>query len=131
MYSKNFYFSVLLIFCTALLISACAMNSQSVSGKSSDVKMKKAAEHPVDMGSKDCSECHSEMTPDLYKEWEKSLHGLAMVKCQVCHGSQDNFVVATPNETCRGCHAEEYSHNPKPEKSCSSCHLEHSFTFHK
>jgi len=130
MYSKDFYFSVLL-FCAALLISACAVNSQNFSEKNADTKMKKAAEHPIEMGNKDCSECHSEMTPDLYKEWEKSMHGLAMVKCQVCHGSQDNFVVATPNETCRGCHPGEYSHNPKPEKNCSSCHLEHSFVYHK
>ncbi|TYB81854.1 MAG: multiheme C-type cytochrome [Kosmotoga sp.] len=131
MFSKNFYFSVLLIFCAALFISACAMNSKSVSEKSSDTTMKVPAEHPVDMGNQDCVECHKEFTPEIYNEWEKSKHGLIMVKCQVCHGSQENFVVVPPNETCRGCHAEEYPHNPRPEKSCSSCHLEHTFTYHK
>lgn len=131
MYSKNIYLFVLLITCTVFLSAACAMNSQGISKKNTDNKMKKAVEHPMEMGNKGCVECHKEMTPDLYKEWEESPHGITLVKCQVCHGSQKDFVSSPPNETCRGCHSKEYSHNPKAEKSCSSCHLQHKFAYHK
>jgi len=71
------------------------------------------------------------MTPELYSEWEESIHGIAMVKCQVCHGDENNFVVNVPNETCRGCHSNEFNKNPKSDRVCSSCHTEHKFAYHQ
>ncbi len=87
--------------------------------------------HPEDMGNKDCLECHAEVTPDVYKQWEESAHGFTGVKCQVCHGDEANFVKSPDNATCEGCHSKQIDNNMAPQARCASCHISHNFTVHK
>lgn len=75
-----------------------------------------------------CSECHKEATPEVYEEWFKSRHGLAMVKCFQCHGTFETFHEVT-RETCRTCHAKAYDNCPK-DKMCWECHSPHFFKRH-
>lgn len=90
-----------------------------------------ASEHPEEMGSQDCTECHMDVTPDIYKQWEQSAHGFTGVKCQVCHGDEVNFVKSPDNATCEGCHSKQVDSNQAPEARCASCHISHNFTVHK
>lgn len=87
--------------------------------------------HPEEMGNKDCIECHAEVTPDVYMQWEQSAHGFTGVKCQVCHGDEVNFVKSPNNATCEGCHSKQIDNNQAPQARCASCHIAHNFTVHK
>ncbi|WP_232363708.1 cytochrome c3 family protein [Desulfogranum japonicum] len=73
-----------------------------------------------------CSDCHSETTPDLQKEWFNSIHGLAMVKCYQCHGTFETFKVTPEREDCAACHADMLKKCPA-DKPCWDCHVPHSF----
>ena len=75
-----------------------------------------------------CSECHRTETPDIYKEWYESRHGIAMVKCFQCHGTFETFHEPT-RETCRTCHAKQYDRCPQ-DKVCWECHAPHAFKKH-
>jgi hypothetical protein len=86
--------------------------------------------HPEDMGNQDCLQCHQDVTPDIVKQWEQSAHGFTGVKCQVCHGDEDNFVVTPQNNTCEGCHSQQVEMNQAPQAKCASCHISHNFTVH-
>jgi len=77
-----------------------------------------------------CSQCHMQATPDIYKEWFNSVHGIANVKCFQCHGTFENFHVTPEMKKCEACHAREVAHSPKG-MSCWSCHPEHKFTVHR
>lgn len=76
-----------------------------------------------------CSECHRTETPEIYEEWHKSRHGLAMVKCFQCHGTFETFHEPT-RETCRTCHAKAYDNCPK-DRACWECHTPHLFKKHE
>jgi len=89
------------------------------------------SKHPEEMGSQDCAECHMDVTPDIYKQWEESAHGFTGVKCQVCHGDEANFVKSPENATCEGCHSAQIENNMAPQARCASCHIAHNFTIHK
>jgi len=90
-----------------------------------------ADKHPEEMGNQDCAECHVDVTPDVYKQWEESAHGFTGVKCQVCHGDEVNFVKSPANATCEGCHSMQIENNQAPQARCASCHISHNFTVHK
>jgi hypothetical protein len=90
-----------------------------------------ADKHPEKMGSKDCLECHMDVTPEIYKQWEQSAHGFTGVKCGVCHGDESNFVKSPLNATCEGCHSKQVEFSQAPQARCSSCHIAHNFTVHK
>lgn len=99
------------------------------------------AQHPGYPENKDeleattCRECHSQVTPEIYKEWAQSKHGVDNVRCFVCHGDFKNFKKTPSVETCRGCHAKQYSQimlpTGKSDKTCWSCHPAHRLTVHK
>lgn len=72
-----------------------------------------------------CAECHKKATPDLYEEWHDSVHGVAMVKCYLCHGTFESFVVSPQRENCAICHADML--NKEPGKTCYECHIPHTF----
>jgi len=80
----------------------------------------------------DCAECHKGVTPEVEKEWNDSLHGIAMVKCYQCHGTFESFVVEPARENCATCHADKLeNHAEKQGKAantpCWECHVPHSF----
>ena len=74
----------------------------------------------------DCADCHRETTPDLEKEWFNSLHGIAMVKCYMCHGTFETFTVTPTRDNCATCHADMLEKCPA-DKPCWECHVPHSF----
>ena len=77
-----------------------------------------------------CSECHAKATPEVYKEWADSLHGMTNVKCFQCHGTFETFQASPDELKCMACHPKETEHKPEG-KHCVDCHLEHRFTAHK
>ena len=59
-------------------------------------------------GEQECATCHRADTPAAFKAWEDGPHGLALVKCVVCHGSTgSDFARRPPAERCRGCHGQQ------------------------
>lgn len=63
----------------------------------------------------DCVTCHTEVTPNIVKDWQLSKHSQAedVVGCEVCHGdghmTKDdvkNVEIPTP-ETCNACHEDQ------------------------
>ncbi len=85
--------------------------------------------HPATGADQDCAGCHEQATPAAWKSWNDGPHGLALVKCQVCHGSTGkDFTLRPSAERCRGCHAAELaSVAPLAKKGvgCFTCHDPH------
>jgi len=73
-----------------------------------------------------CASCHEEATPEVYKEWYGSVHGIAMVKCYQCHGTFETFKVTPTKEDCATCHANMLEKCPG-DKPCWECHIPHEF----
>lgn len=113
---------------TLLLASLClALTFTSAQG--SKGKPSEAVQHPKITEQEKlipCFECHQQATPEVYKEWFSSLHGIGMVKCYQCHGTYENFKVEPAVADCATCHADMVDKCPK-DKKCWSCHTPHSF----
>jgi len=77
-----------------------------------------------------CSQCHKEATPEIYKEWYNSVHGIANVKCFQCHGTYENLRTEPDETHCAACHNKQYLKRPK-DKRCWACHPAHNFFVHK
>jgi len=77
-----------------------------------------------------CATCHKEVTPNIYKQWYNSGHGLDNVKCFQCHGTYENFRVVPDISTCAACHAKQCAKTVS-DKTCWQCHPAHRFTVHK
>ena len=94
-----------------------------------------AARHPdvaAERAVQDCHECHRRSTPAVVAQWEGSPHGIAMVKCLVCHRSTgQDFTRAPTPDRCAGCHAAEVASVTRgrgPPTRCFSCHAPHTLT---
>ncbi len=87
----------------------------------------------------DCYECHKKATPKVAQDWLESKHGVALMKCFVCHGQPDGqgsvpwAVVPNPRTVCRKCHEpamkrmeEKYGLEP----NCYKCHPFHQNSLH-
>ena len=87
----------------------------------------------------DCYECHKKATPKIAQDWYESKHGVALMKCFVCHGQPDGkgsvpwAVVPDPIDVCQKCHdpamkrmAEKYGVEP----DCYKCHPFHQNSLH-
>jgi hypothetical protein len=81
-------------------------------------------------GEQDCAACHRVRTPEVFAAWERSPHGLALVKCVVCHGSTGADFRARPAAVgCRGCHPGQVeSVSRRTVKDCFACHRAHALT---
>lgn len=91
-----------------------------------------ASAHPeVDTGLATCAECHAQVSPEITAQWQASRHGLALVKCVVCHGSTGADFRARPGSAgCAGCHPAEAasaSQAGAPPR-CFDCHAPHALT---
>ncbi len=91
-----------------------------------------ARAHPAVAGDQECAACHRTVRPAAFAAWEASPHGLALVKCVVCHGSTGKDFRARPAATsCGACHAAEVeSVAEHPVKDCYACHAAHSLSAH-
>ena len=87
----------------------------------------------------DCYECHKLATPKIAQDWYESKHGVALMKCFVCHGQPDGkgsvpwAVVPDPQDVCRKCHepamkrmVQRYGVGP----DCYKCHPFHQNSLH-
>jgi hypothetical protein len=88
--------------------------------------------HVDPKGEPDCATCHRTDTPEVFAEWEASRHGVALVKCLVCHGSTGKDFRARPDASaCGSCHARELeSLSHRAVKDCFACHAPHSLSAH-
>ncbi len=79
-----------------------------------------------------CRVCHEKTTPDVFKQWSKSKHAVANVRCFQCHGTLEDFHRTPPIEKCAACHFHEVEtmQKKKPGMKCWDCHQEHIFQFH-
>ncbi len=86
--------------------------------------------HPDIKGEQECASCHRTNTPEAFKAWEDSPHGLSLVKCMVCHGSTGADFKRKPGvDGCRGCHAVQVESLAKRAvKDCFACHAPHSLS---
>lgn len=87
----------------------------------------------------DCYECHKKATPKIAQDWFESKHGVALLKCFVCHGQPDGkgsvpwSVVPDAASVCRKCHDPamkrmEAKYGLKPD--CYKCHPFHQNSLH-
>ncbi len=88
--------------------------------------------HRVQFGKQSCMECHKKETPQSYKAWIGSKHGINNVKCGVCHGDVNNYRAYPGKDICIGCHSYQVKHMPAQSlvTNCSFCHKGHWFTVH-
>lgn len=114
------YYLVLLFVITVGIVSLGFVNNQE------------GEKHPDVDWTLGCQECHSEMTPDIYKDWELSKHGDVNFGCYICHGDgQEAFYPQGSDERCGGCHAGQLVEFEKTKfNSCYDCHNGHTLKFH-
>ncbi len=87
----------------------------------------------------DCYECHKKATPRIAQNWLESKHGVALMKCFVCHGQTDGkgsvpwAVVPDVRTVCRKCHEPAMKRMEKNfgmEPDCYKCHPFHQNSLH-
>ncbi len=112
----------------AMLIAAGLLINFSVA-KNQQTTVK----HPAVDFSQSCVECHTEVTPDIVKEWKNSKHGKMNFGCYMCHGDgQVEFYPKPGTQRCISCHP-EYGFDASKTKAsnCFDCHQGHTLKFHK
>lgn len=93
----------------------------------------KPEKHPnVDL-SIGCQECHAQQTPNIFKEWKESKHGVMNYGCYMCHGDGvEEFAAKPKSERCTACHSGQTVDFTKLQvKNCFTCHQGHSLKFHQ
>lgn len=109
----------------------CVLASQTYAGS---IKHLKAPDDAAD-----CYECHKKVTPRVAQNWYESKHGVALMKCFVCHGQPDGkgsipfMVVPEPKAVCRKCHEPAMIRMEKKfgiEPDCYKCHIFHQNSLH-
>jgi len=110
--------------CAALLLVAAAPRAAAAGAR--------ARAHVDTAGEQDCASCHRTETPAAFAAWEGSPHGVALVKCVVCHGSTGKDFRARPAaKGCASCHAAQAaSVEKRPVSDCFACHAPHSLSAH-
>lgn len=108
----------------ALLVAAALPSGASAAAR--------GRPHVPTKGEQDCAACHRTGTPAAFAEWEGSPHGLALVKCVVCHGSTGADFKARPVAAgCGACHAAQATSVARRGVSdCFACHAPHSLSAH-
>ena len=115
--------------CTALFLCFTTTN---VSAES--IKHLKAPDDAAD-----CYTCHQKVTPRVAQNWYESKHGVALMKCFVCHGQPDGkgsipfAVVPDAATVCRKCHEPAMIRMAKKfgvDPNCYECHPFHQNSMH-
>jgi hypothetical protein len=88
------------------------------------------AKHPDVGAEQECAACHRTQTAASFEAWERSPHGVALVKCVACHGSAGADFRPKPAATsCEGCHPVQVASLAKKSvRDCYACHSPHALT---
>jgi hypothetical protein len=115
-----------------IFVSLLAAGFVTNSGNNSTQQLPPKDKHPEVDWSIGCAECHEEMTPKVFQEWNESRHGQVNFGCYICHGDgQEVFYKKGKDEGCLGCHAaQEVNYKQLKVKSCFDCHNGHTLKFH-
>jgi hypothetical protein len=120
-----------------LVLFACAQTGATRTSEDQAPQQEMTEQEPqqhmeVDF-SQSCTECHTQMTPNVVAVWQESKHGQTNVKCYVCHGDGEvEFYPAGDDARCSGCHSgQEVNFAEAPANSCFDCHGGHSLRFHE
>jgi len=129
---KNLSILLFLLIVSFFIFTACGKEEVKKASEPVKVSAEENNVHPEEMGNQDCLACHVDVTPDVVDQWKHSAHGFINVRCQVCHGDEKNFSKIPSDETCRGCHSNQYDNkNVKdPNIRCTTCHTVHNFNVH-
>ncbi len=120
-----------------LALSAVAVLFLSVTATPASAKSIKHLKAPDDAA--DCYTCHQKVTPRIAQNWYESKHGVALMKCFVCHGQPDGkgsipFAVEPDAATvCRKCHEPAMIRMVKKfgqKPDCYKCHPFHQNSLH-
>jgi len=112
-----------------IIVSCCPPETTTVTPE--PITTKVLVTHPdEDFTSMSCSECHADITPDIYNDWKESGHGKMDYGCYICHG--DGLVEFYPTantEGCVACHSNNEPHLARFEYGrCFECHDVHSLS---
>lgn len=133
----NLKYAVSLFVLGVLVLFACAQTGQTRTSEEpvseQEMSQQESQQHIEVDFSQSCTECHTQMTPDIVETWQGSAHGQTNVKCYVCHGDGEvEFYPDGTDERCTGCHSNrEVDFSDAPVESCFDCHNGHSLTFHQ
>lgn len=102
---------------TIVLLIACAAALLGQARKSASPKAHLAVDATVE-----CASCHDKAA----EAWDKSKHGVALMKCAGCHGwPGEKFTAKPASTTCRSCHPAQFE---EAKAACTSCHAAHALT---
>lgn len=103
-----------------------------ITGNEANAQAKKGEKHPKVDWDLSCQDCHADVTPEIFKQWEDSKHGGANFGCYICHGDgQEVFYKKGKDDRCEGCHSSQQETMVKTKiKSCFTCHQGHTLKFH-
>jgi hypothetical protein len=120
---------VILFVVLGLIMSFACAGTHATSEKAVTLHKKRVEKHPSLTEQEKlvvCSACHKDATPQVYKEWYNSRHGIGNVKCFQCHGTFEDFHVTPPMIKCEACHSKEVT-SATTKKACWECHSPHAF----
>jgi len=122
------------IILTTVAASTLLLFSLALNTSAKTIKHLKAPDDAAD-----CYTCHQKVTPRVAQNWYESKHGVALMKCFVCHGQPDGkgsipfAVVPDVATVCRKCHEPAMMRMTKKfgiEPDCYSCHPFHQNSLH-
>lgn len=120
------YLILIISFAVVLFLGfSFSKGSNTYSGNTGD-------KHPDVDWTISCSDCHKDVTPDIFDAWSESRHGQVNFGCYICHGDgEETFHAKGTDERCSGCHAgQEVNFENTNLKSCFDCHNGHTLKFH-
>ncbi len=112
-----------------LIVSCCPPDTAAVTPD--PIAAKAAIMHPdEDFSSESCSECHADVTPNIYADWKGSGHGKMDYGCYICHGDGEiEFYPMASTDGCVSCHSNNEAHLARVEyDGCFDCHDGHSLS---
>jgi len=114
---------------TIFLVISCCPETTDVT-PAPIIKKAVISHAEVDFESMSCSECHADVTPEIYTAWKDSGHGKLDYGCYICHG--DGVVEYYPTAStdgCVACHSNNEPHLARFEYGrCFECHDGHSLS---
>ena len=119
---------IFLIPISVLMIVSCCTETIVVTPEPIAVKAKIV--HSAEDFSMGCSECHADVTPDIYADWQGSGHGKMNYGCYICHGDGDvEFYPTASEEGCVSCHSNNEAHLARVDyDGCFDCHDGHTLS---
>ena len=119
---RKFFIVLLMLVTAGLLVNLTSLKNAQTKEKHPDVDF-----------SVSCVECHTEVTPDVVKDWKSSKHGEMNFGCYMCHGDgQQEFYARPGSQRCISCHpAYEVDFSKTKASNCFDCHQGHTLKFHK